>query len=431
MQSALRCLAILALLGAAVAFAPAPSLSLRAPHMRFNARLSKAGPRMTAAMPSLGELPSLIDNIPDCPTTKWSVDGIDIAAEQAKYKAEGIPDSPLYIKATPEESAMGAEYFRKNSKQIMEKLQEHGAVLFQGFEMTKTPEGFRQAWEAIGLKPCLDPIHTSGLRSMLSAKDAVYEEVNKQSLKGHYIGLHNESTFKKTAAFGAFVCFSPATVGGGEFFVADGAKIFRDMRTDVLKRLYDRKVRISVSNLDLDFLNILGPLKPQAMEAVKKIVDRAVAPKFDMDLDMIYGADGKPLRLQAIEHAQSPINRHPDTGKPLWFCNVHNHARYLRDRRPCTVPEVGMTEVYYGDLSQISGEDLEHIDDVSRKHIVDFKMQTGDVLLVDNYRVLHGRDIFDGERLHAVSWFRKGDEDVTMQKPGNILNNVINSLLGN
>lgn len=191
------------------------------------------------------------------------------------------------------------------------------------------------------------------------------------------------------------------------------------------------QVRISVSNLDLDFLNILGPLKPQAMEAVKKIVDRAVAPKFDMDLDMIYGADGKPLRLQAIEHAQSPINRHPDTGKPLWFCNVHNHARYLRDRRPCTVPEVGMTEVYYGDLSQISGEDLEHIDDVSRKHIVDFKMQTGDVLLVDNYRVLHGRDIFDGERLHAVSWFRKGDEDVTMQKPGNILNNVINSLLGN
>ena len=33
------------------------------------------------------------------------------------------------------------------------------------------------------------------------------------------------STFKKTAVFGAFVCFSPATLSGGEFFIADGAKV--------------------------------------------------------------------------------------------------------------------------------------------------------------------------------------------------------------
>ena len=37
-----------------------------------------------------------------------------------------------------------------------------------------------------------------------------------------HTGLHNESTFKKTAAYGAFVCFSPASVSGGEFFIADG-----------------------------------------------------------------------------------------------------------------------------------------------------------------------------------------------------------------
>ncbi len=50
---------------------------------------------------------------------------------------------------------------------------------------------------------------------------------------------------------------------------------------------------------------------------------------------------------------------------------------------------------------------MDHIDEISRKHIVDFKMESGDMLLVDNYRVLHGRDIFEGDRLHAVSWFRK------------------------
>lgn len=37
-----------------------------------------------------------------------------------------------------------------------------------------------------------------------------------QTLSQHYIGLHNEATHKKTATTGAFVCFKPATISGGE-----------------------------------------------------------------------------------------------------------------------------------------------------------------------------------------------------------------------
>lgn len=101
--------------------------------------------------------------------------------------------------------------------------------------------------------------------------------MNKKSLAKHYIGLHNESTFKKTATYGAFVCFSPATVSGGEFFIADGAKIFRDMKTEVLEDLYTRGVRISVSNLDVNFFSALGPLKDGAMDAFKGLVAKTVS----------------------------------------------------------------------------------------------------------------------------------------------------------
>eukprot|EP00285_Hemiselmis_virescens_P013717 CAMPEP_0173394518 /NCGR_PEP_ID=MMETSP1356-20130122/27900_1 /TAXON_ID=77927 ORGANISM="Hemiselmis virescens, Strain PCC157" /NCGR_SAMPLE_ID=MMETSP1356 /ASSEMBLY_ACC=CAM_ASM_000847 /LENGTH=429 /DNA_ID=CAMNT_0014352919 /DNA_START=1 /DNA_END=1290 /DNA_ORIENTATION=+ len=412
----------------ASAFMPSPML--RAPSGRLSSRSARAVtvPRMTLAIPPPKDT-DLTDALPDCPATIWNTENIDVAAEQAKYRAMDLPDSPLYITATPADVEKGFAYFEENKEMIMAKLKEHGAVLFKGFEVTKNPKGFREAWTALGLNPCLDPIHTSGLRSFLDAQNGVYEEVNKKSLQQHYIGLHNESTFKKTATFGAFVCFSPASEGGGEFFIADGAKIFRDLRTDLLEKFYKDQVRISVSNLDLGFLEGLGGLKEKGMETVKNIVSTAVAPKFDMDLDMIYGADGKPMRLQAVEHRQSPINRHPDTGMPVWFCNIHNHARYLRDNRPCTVPEVGMTEVYYGDLSHIAPADLDHINEVSNKHIVDFKMEKGDVLLVDNYRVLHGRDIFEGDRLHAVSWFRKGDEPVNLVKPDNFFNSLINGAI--
>jgi len=388
---------------------------------------------MTIAMPPPNNmqnpLPPLEGALPDCPPTKWNADNMDVAAEQERYRSEGIPDSILEVVADDAANAKGLQYFEENRERFLSHLKANGAVLFKNFDMSKDPEGFRRVWEVLGLLPCLDPIHSSGLRSFLSAKDGVYEEVNKQSLAKHYIGLHNEATFTKTAAYGAFVCFSPASKSGGEFFIADGAKIFRDLDTKILQDLYDRKVRISVSNLDLDFLNALGPLKEPLAGFFKSVVGTLIAPKFEMDLDMIYGADGKPMRLQAIEHPQSPVNRHPDTGRPVWFCNVHNHARYLRDRRPCSVPEVGMTDVYFGDLSHLPADYLDHINEVSNKHIETMAMKEGDVLLVDNYRVLHGRDTFEGDRLHAVSWFRKGDEQDTAAKDVGVINSAINKLI--
>merc|ERR1740117_107215 len=54
------------------------------------------------------------------------------------------------------------------------------------------------------------------------------------------------------------------------------------------------------------------------------------------------------------------------------------------------------------------GGGREDVNKVCEESIVTVPMKAGDVLLCDNYRVLHGRDIFEGDRLHAVSWF--GDE---------------------
>ena len=193
--------------------------------------------------------------------------------------------------------------------------------------------------------------------------------------------------------------------------------------------MYERKVRISVSNLDVPPA-VPAPLK----EAFKNIVAAAVAPKFDMDLEMIYGADGKEGRLQAIEEVESPVNRHPLTKQPVWFCNAHNHLRHLRDRRPCGVPEVGMTDVFFGDLENLAPEECAEIKRASEKCITALPMEPGDILLVDNYRALHGRDVFGGDRFHAVSWFSwdenedwRGNDYMPVEKDG--INKVVNSMM--
>jgi len=62
--------------------------------------------------------------------------------------------------------------------------------------------------------------------------------------------------------------------------------------------------------------------------------------------------------------------------------------------------------MYYGDLSEISEDDLDKIDKATMDNLVSVPMKEGDVVLVDNYQVMHGRDVFTGERLHAVTWFQ-------------------------
>eukprot|EP00529_Nitzschia_sp_RCC80_P023531 CAMPEP_0113481972 /NCGR_PEP_ID=MMETSP0014_2-20120614/22681_1 /TAXON_ID=2857 /ORGANISM="Nitzschia sp." /LENGTH=475 /DNA_ID=CAMNT_0000375479 /DNA_START=101 /DNA_END=1528 /DNA_ORIENTATION=+ /assembly_acc=CAM_ASM_000159 len=364
----------------------------------------------------------------ECPLTRWSSDDIDVV--EAQKEAAKMPHCPLEIRASDEDNKLGAEYFANNKEQIKEDLLKYGAIWLRGFDLMKGVKGYREMHEALELEPCLDPLHSSGLRKFSSERDALYEEVNKPSLRGHYIGLHCESTTKRTAAYAAFVCFQKATESGGRFLVADGAAILAELDTKLLQKLYDRKMRISVSNLDLP-PSLPGVLK----EGVKGLVDAAVAPKFDMDLEMMFEADGKPGRLQAVEIAESPINRHPVTGLPVWFNNAHNHARKLRDRRPCGVPEVGMTEVFYADtMEPLSLEDCNEIKRASEKHITALSMEPGDVLLVDNYRALHGRDVFQGDRYHAVSWFTwdnndewRGDERRIVEKNG--LNKAINSMM--
>ncbi|KAL3789094.1 hypothetical protein HJC23_008556, partial [Cyclotella cryptica] len=348
----------------------------------------------------------------------------------AQRMAKQVPGCPLEIRASEKDNAMGARYFAENREMIRSKLLEHGAIWFRGFELMKSVKGNREMHEALGLDPCLDPLHSSGLRKFASERDALYEEVNKPSLRQHYIGLHNESTAKRTAAYAAFVCFQRATEGGGRFLVADGAAILAELDAEVLEKLYNRKIRISVSNLDIP------PALPGVVkEGIRGLVDVAVAPKFDMDLEMIYESDGKPGRLQAVETAESPINRHPVTGMPVWFNNAHNHARKLRDRRPCGVPEVGMTEVFYADtMEPLDLEDCMEIKRASEKHITALSMEPGDVLLVDNYRALHGRDVFQGDRFHAVTWFTwdqneewRGNERRIVEK--NAFNQAINKMM--
>lgn len=92
--------------------------------------------------------------------------------------AKSVPHCPLEMRASDEDNAKGAQYFVDNREKIRADLLKYGAIWFRGFELMQSVKGNREMWEALDLDPCLDPLHSSGLRKFASERDALYEEVS-------------------------------------------------------------------------------------------------------------------------------------------------------------------------------------------------------------------------------------------------------------
>ena len=149
-------------------------------------------------------------------------------------------------------------------------------------------------------------------------------------------GMHNEFVGTRAPRAAAFVCFKAAEEGG-EFLIADGRRMFRDLDSDLVEELYNRSIRYSV--MELPFFgwidNLPDPIQGPVMGGMKGLVSAAINAKVDFDVEMLWGEGGydKKRMLQARSPGQPPIVQHPVSGEPTWFCNVHSHSSKLRKNR--------------------------------------------------------------------------------------------------
>lgn len=87
---------------------------------------------------------------------------------------------------------------------------------------------------------------------------------------------------------------------------------------------------------------------------------------------------------------------------------VNHDARCkLRESLLAIFPQEGLPRnVYFGDGSTIEDAVIERIGELYEQAAVNLAWQTGDVLLIDNMLVAHGRSPFRGERKIAVAMAR-------------------------
>jgi hypothetical protein len=128
----------------------------------------------------------------ECPLTLRNSENINIIDAQ-RLAASTISQNgscPYEIYATTTDNEMGIQYFITNKDKIRANLLQYGAIWFRNFHLMKTVKGNRNMYEALGLQPCLDPLHSSGLRKFASERDALYEEVSGVSYKRKILGLN-------------------------------------------------------------------------------------------------------------------------------------------------------------------------------------------------------------------------------------------------
>lgn len=76
--------------------------------------------------------------------------------------------------------------------------------------------------------------------------------------------------------------------------------------------------------------------------------------------------------------------------------------------------QINKSDMFFGDDEPLTNEQLKELDELTMKNIKFVKMTEGDVVLLDNYKTMHGRNVFDGTRKHGVCWFEgwEGEEEM-------------------
>lgn len=89
-------------------------------------------------------------------------------------------------------------------------------------------------------------------------------------------------------------------------------------------------------------------------------------------------------------------------------------SRYGAERFEDGASQINKSDMFFGDDGDISEEMLKQMDEATMKNVKFVKMTEGDVVLLDNYKCMHGRNVFDGTRKHAVAWFGgwEGEEEM-------------------
>jgi alpha-ketoglutarate-dependent taurine dioxygenase/acyl carrier protein len=280
----------------------------------------------------------------------------------------------------------------QNRDTIESRLQQCGAMLFRDFD-TRSLSVFEQFAKAVA--PSLMAYgERSSPRHVLSGN--IYTSTDHPA--NQHILLHNEQSYTLNWPMKIwFFCLRPAREGG-RTPIADSRRIFNRLPASLVEKFVQKQV-MYVRN----YGDMLGLSWQEAFQTDdKRVVEehcRFVSISFEWKND-------DRLRTKQIRPA---VRKHPRTGETVWFnhaafFNVHSLDATARESLRSGIDDMDLPfNTFYGDGSPIEPSVIEEIYDTYRQEQVSFEWQMGDILMLDNMLVAHGREPFVAPREIAVA----------------------------
>ncbi len=252
-----------------------------------------------------------------------------------------------------------------DEESIIQMFQSEGVLLFRGF--ATNVEIFTQFTNKFSAN-FMD--YTGGVfnRRIING-DATVLTVNDFH---DQIKLHGEMYYQKDIPLMLwFFCAHPA-FADGETIICDGKQFFDEL-SQPLKELFNHKK-----------VKYTGHLKPDAWEKRFKTDDLNIVTQIcDQNDTQIQINEDKSIEIQYI----CPIIRESKYGQHRVFINSLLPVKSMRPNN-----------ISFDDGSEIDDEIMFELNQVVEKITVKIHWQKGDILMIDNTRVMHGRRAFTDDK---------------------------------
>ena len=282
---------------------------------------------------------------------------------------------------------------RENAAFVEELFWQKRSLLFRGFEMGGI-EGFQSCVESASRGDRLAYRDRSTPRETYG--DRIY---NTTTYPPQYrIRLHNEGSYWAAWSMKAFFGCITAPHTGGATPIGDMHEVYE--RLDPAVRFaFERKHWMLVRNFNDGF--------GLPWQEVFQTDDRAEVEAYCRDnlIELEWKSDDR-LRTRQVRPA---FRRHPRSSEMLWF----NHAAFFHhtaldaELDEALTGEFGEDELpyntYYGDGSAIEPEVVQHVLGIYDELEIAFPWQEGDLHMIDNMRLAHARQPYEGDRLILVA----------------------------
>lgn len=282
------------------------------------------------------------------------------------------------------------EAFQRLGNNIEQLVESIGGVLLRGFSVPEIAD-FKDFAASFG-SPLLNYEFGSTPRSAVSK--GVYTSTSYPAHQ--HIPLHNEQAYTREWAKRIWFHCVTASQSGGETPIADSRSIYQKMPKSICDKFEKGLLYVrNYGDFDLPWQQVFNTESRAEVEAYC----RRTKIQYEWTDD-----DG----LRTSQLCQG-VETHPKTGEKLWFNQAHLfHVSNLQEEVRESLEEILDLEemprnVYYADGSSIPDEIFTEIRTVLAQATVLFPWQDGDVIMLDNMLVAHGRTPFEGPRKVVVA----------------------------